>query len=56
MIFAGCKGSIRRYLQNSNCQELAKSNHGFQTDESVAVFTPLYINYGKNTKSEKTCL
>src|SRR5213082_1821194 len=26
---------------------------GSQIDESVAVFTPLYINYGKNTKIGK---
>jgi acetyltransferase-like isoleucine patch superfamily enzyme len=29
---------------------------GSEIDESVAVFTPLYINYGKNTKIGKNVL
>ena len=29
---------------------------GSEIDESVAVFTPLYINYGKNTKIGKDVL
>jgi len=29
---------------------------GSAIDESVAVFTPLYFNYGKHTRMGKTCL
>src|SRR3982750_4779223 len=46
-------------VQLNNSSDLAEIRHllsqitGSEIDESVAVFTPLYINYGKNTKIGK---
>src|SRR5881398_2141348 len=46
-------------VQLNNSSDVAEIRHllgqitGSQVDESVAVFTPLYINYGKNTKIGK---
>lgn len=43
-------------IQMNNSADPAEINHllsqitGSEVDESVAVFTPLYINYGKHTK------
>jgi acetyltransferase-like isoleucine patch superfamily enzyme len=37
----------------SEVRELLSQITGSEIDESVAVFTPLYINYGKNTKIGK---
>ena len=34
-------------------RDLLSQITGLEIDESVAVFTPLYINYGKNTKIGK---
>ena len=34
-------------------RDLLSQITGSEIDESVAVFTPLYINYGKNTKIGK---